>query len=985
MKWQLICSLFILFVSAVSCEQPENSSIDLSGEWYVKLDPKNVGIQQEWYEQHGTNTIQLPGCLQEQGYGEQPGPKTEWWAPLDLTKRHPSLSKYAKADTNFKLVQFLMPKNHYIGAAWYSKEIDIPNSFKDRNIILNLERAHWESRLWVDGILIGKNESLATPHTYDLSAFEPGKHKLSIRIDNSGIYSLGNMAHSVSDQTQGTWNGIVGEISLSALPKLHIKSVKAYPDIHTKSVQLKMEVANGEKVSGEYLIAVDAKGYNNGNTHDPEVKSNMVKLDGSEIQNLSITYDLGEDVQLWDEFDPNLYKVELKLLTSAEEPLHLTSISFGMREIRAIGSHFYVNGVKTFMRGNVDCAVNPKTGYAPMSVDRWKEIFQVYKDFGLNHARFHSWTPPNQAFTAADEMGIYLSPEVHEWGWVKKGPLFDYLKGESREILNHFTNHPSFVMMGLGNESGIADDASAELIKLWKSMDTTRLYMVKASHAPNQGTPSEMDFEVLGHIKGGGYKEGRERTRYQAFWPPLPENSDLCAKAPQTSIDWSGPIEGYVEMHGAKPLLAHETAQFCGYPDIFNEMKKYTGYLRPTYLEIAAEQLEARGMMNQLQDYVKNSGKWQVQLTKEETEAIMRTPNYAGFQWLALNDFTGQNTAPVGFTDAFYEPKSYVSAEEMRRFCSPTTLMARLPKRVYTSDEVFECTAELFHFGKEQLALNDFTIEVYNDQGEVLISEKMKSGVFDQGNAQQLGAFEMDLSNLPAPAKYVIKLISKEHQLENNYDFWVYPKSDMTPFSDDILVVNNWGRSAYDALNAGKTVLLLPEIGTLKGNLPSCFTTFYWTSFGEKGGQSSANGIMMDNEHPLFRDFPTETHANWQWWELLTQCQPMILDQFEEQAPWPKSYKPLIQPIDSWKLNRKLGLVLEAQVLKGKLMICSMDIQNNLQNRPVARQFRKSLIDYMNSRDFDPSMEVKVGVVSALFDQSQPIIKESLQGLPIEG
>lgn len=243
----------------------------------------------------------------------------------------------------------------------------------------------------------------------------------------------------------------------------------------------------------------------------------------------------------------------------------------------------------------------------------------------------------------------------------------------------------------------------------------------------------------------------------------------------------------------------------------------------------------------------------------------------------------------------------------------------------------------------------------------------------------------MGLSQLPAPAKYNLEISTTKNELVNDYDFWVYPETKPATNPSEITVTSEWNLSTLNHLKMGKTVLLLPKNGTLKGDLPGCFTTFYWTSFGEKGGQSSACGITMDNRHPLFSMFPTETHANWQWYDLLTHCQPMILDQFEESHPWPKSYRPLIQAIDSWKLNRKLALLLEAKIGKGKLIICSMDIENDLNNRPVARQFRHSLFNYIQSTDFNPQTSIAPSVVSALFDQTKPEIKESLQGLPTDG
>ncbi|NMH86871.1 sugar-binding domain-containing protein [Flavivirga algicola] len=981
----ILATLVIIWGNIACTEVQESNEIDLSGEWLVKLDPKDEGISKNWFLTDFVDTINLPGCLQEQGHGEKPGPNTKWWAPLNISERHPSLDKYAKSNDDFKLIQFLMPRHHYIGAAWFSKEIEIPESFNGKNKTLFLERCHWESKVWIDGKPIGSNTSLATPHKYSLNQLKPGKYKLVIRIDNSEIYKIGRMPHSVSDQTQGTWNGIVGDIKINAEDKISIASIKTIPDIKNKSVAILVSIENASRLKGNFIINLDALGYNAQNNHDPLVIEKKGNLTGGTIQNLTINYALGKDMKLWSEFEPNLYKLKVDLLTKTNQADYHDNkeISFGMRDITTDGKHFYVNGIKTFLRGNVDCAVYPKTGYAPMSVKEWKRVMQTHKDFGLNFIRYHSWCPPKQAFIAADELGLYLAPEVHEWSWVTKPEVHQFFKDESDKMLSYFANHPSFVMMGLGNESGIEKEIADDLIQQWKDTDTSRLYTVKASIAKNQGVPGDMDFEVVSHIKDESFDRGRGRTRYQAFWPPTPENSLFTAESPQTTIDWDTSISLYNSKFN-NPIISHELAQFCAYPDVFNEIKKYKGYLRPTYLEIAADQLKERGLVGQLPNFIHDSGKWQVQLTKEEIEAAFRSGEMAGFQWLSLNDFTGQNTAPVGFTDAFFENKSYVDSKEMQAFCGPSVLLARLPRRVFTTSEVFSAEFEISHYGNQDLDLSDLKMLITDEAGSTIISKSFPSKAFVNKGLQKIDEFQMDLLNM-APSKYNLQLESKKNGLSNNWDFWIYPNSQIEKFPSSVKVTNTWDANTLKLLKSGKTVLLLPKIGTLKGNLPGCFTTFYWTSFGEKGGQSSANGITMNPNHPLFNEFKTDSHTNWNWWDLLTQCQPMILDAFNEKKPWPIDYKPIIQPIDSWKLNRKLGLVVEAKMGKGKLLICSIDLENNLEERPVAKQFRRSLVKYITSKTFNPETEISVSQITALFDQSNPENAESMQGLPDEG
>ncbi|MFI3321068.1 MAG: hypothetical protein R3Y50_00905 [Rikenellaceae bacterium] len=967
-----------------SCCGKGTQSVDIAGQWQVQLDPENIGVTEQWFNRSFSSTLSLPGSLQEQGYGEKPQPSTVWWVPLDLEARHPSLEKYSKADDNFKLVQFLMPKNHYIGVAWYNREFEIPSSFEGKNITLSLQRCHWQSSVWVDGEKLGVDESLATPHTYSLSHLKSGKHTISIRMDNGHIYDLGSMPHSVSDQTQGTWNGIIGDMKIDANDLISIKKIDTYPNIAKKEVKVVVTIENSTKQSGEYSLSLDALGYNDGNSHDPAKIDFSGKLDGAEIQKVELIYPLGDKMELWDEFNPKLYNIVATLNSDAANESYSDSedTNFGMREISSDGKFFYVNGKKVYMRGNVDCAVYPEYGYPPMSVEQWREVMKKHKEYGLNFVRYHSWTPPMEAFVAADELGLYLAPEIHEWSGVKKAAEHKFFKEESSRVLSYLGNHPSFVMMGLGNESFIEESIALDLISQWKNEDSRRLYTIKASSSSNPS--SEIEFEVLSHIKDDSFEGGRIRTRYQAFWPPLPENTEFCTIPPQTTIDWNEGVEFHHNLFNI-PLMSHELAQFCAYPDLFTEMERYKGYLRPTYLEIAAEQLEERGMIDQLDDFVVNSGMWQVELTREEFEAALRTRNLAGFQWLSLNDFTGQNSAPVGFTDAFYNPKKFVTAERTRRFCAPTVLLARLAKRSYKNSDTLKAQIDVTHFDKKVIDLSDLTVTVRNNKGEVVKEQKIGGKSFDRGSAQKVGDFEMSLSSLPTAQRYNLEVVSKANNLVNDWDFYVFSTDKAVKVPQGVKQFNKWGSDALAALERGEKVLLTPKIGTLKGNLPSCFTTTYWTSFGEEGGQSSACGIVAQNDHPLFKSFPTESYASWQWWDLLNFCQPMILDQFEEPYPWDKSYRPLIQPIDSWKLNRKLGLVVEAKVGKGSLIICSIDIESDLDSRVAALQFRKSLMEYVGSDSFAPANSATAEQIGSIFNQSKKSTKLNLQGLPTEG
>lgn len=967
----ILLTAAIHFLAASDTSHPGPELIDLSGSWDFRLDPNNEGLEQNYQNKAMPDSLSLPGALQAQGYGNIPCPQTLWWGQDEVVPEDkPWLKKYQTPD-NYKTQQFLLPDRHYIGAAWYSREFEIPDAWAGKRISLFLERCHWESRLWINGKPIGTQNSLATPHIYELDGLAPGKHRLVLRIDNSEIVNLGKNPHSVSEQTAGTWNGIVGRIELRASDPVWIDQLRVQP--HTKDglVRVNLRIGNLTGKTEPFTLTADAAGISKENNHDPAAFQLEAPLSPDRYTHLAFDYPMGSDIQLWDEFTPHLYRMEVALNTA--QGSSQTALTFGLRDFQVKGTQFSINGVKTFLRGNTDCAVMPKTGYAPMDVESWRKVWQTYKDFGLNMARFHSWCPPEAAFVAANEVGIYLAPEACEWAYVRKESQWDFLRAEARRILETYGHHPSFVMMALGNEFAGNQEFFTDLIEEWKAFDSNRAYTIKANSPSN---PDNIDFEA---VRGTG--KGRSiKLRYQGGWPPKPQNSDFNTMPPQTQIDWRKAVDSR-----SYPLIQHESAQFCAYPNIDAEAAKYTGYLKASYLDIAREQLKERGMWDQVDDFVAASGKWQMELTREEFEAAYRTPGLSGFHWLSLADFTGQTTAPVGFTDAFYDPKPYVDPAYVRRWNAPTVLLARMDQRILTQGQSFQAGIEVTHYGREKLRLDDARATLRTADGEIVHSWPLPEGNFTQGSAQAIGEISLPLSDIPAPAKLNLLVESPANELANDWNIWVFPEEEPAALPEGIHLAHSWDDATRNLLAQGGTVLLLPKQGSLKGGLPICFTTHYWTSFGSKGGQSSASGILLDHEHPLFSHFPTESHANWQWWDLLTRCQPMILDSYDRDHHWPKAFRPLVQLIDSWKINRKLALVAEAKVGKGKLLICSIDLENDLEQRPATRQFRKSLFAYLQSESFDPQHEVGDLALSGIFGEATGPENFNMENLPSDG
>jgi LPS export ABC transporter protein LptC len=306
---------------------------------------------------------------------------------------------------------------------------------------------------------------------------QPGANTFAIRIDNRlETVNVGQDSHSVTDQTQGDWNGIVGKMELREVPSLRITDLQVFPDVDRKVARVRLTVAGQGKKKAK--LALLAKSFNSNVT---TVNASFVDLPPYSDQKPYVEYELilGDKMQLWDEFNPNLYRLQALVVEShskTEKYLNKNRSSFatpafseylkengawetvfGMRKFEIRDRMFYVNGRQIQLRGTVENCDFPLTGYAPMDLESWLRVFNICKSYGLNHMRFHSYCPPEAAFEAADRVGFYLQPEGPSWPnhvvALGNGRSIDtYLMEETKRMARDYGNHPSFCMLACGNE-----------------------------------------------------------------------------------------------------------------------------------------------------------------------------------------------------------------------------------------------------------------------------------------------------------------------------------------------------------------------------------------------------------------------------------------------------------------------------------------------------------------------------------------------------
>lgn len=873
----------------------QSAVLDLSGTWRFQTDLMGFGKTpgSELYLARLTESIQLPGSTDEAGKG------------LKVNARH---------------VDRLTRKFEYCGQAWYQREVTVPADWDGKEISLLLERCHWETTVYVDGQLAGMDEHLITPNRFVLTKFlTPGTHVITLCVDNRLKYPMDQWNHGTTEYTQTNWNGIVGKIQLEARDKVNISAFNAYPDIDQKKVLLKLSVANttGAGQTGEVELVLREKS-------GKEVAAATVPVeltaDGGEVQTELV---LGNKMKLWDEFTPHLYEVTATLRSGELEDAK--KLTFGMRKVEQGKHHIRVNNRNVHLRGTLDCCVFPLTGYPATTVDEWKRIFATVKEYGMNHVRFHSWCPPQAAFCAADELGIYLQAELPMWiKDVGKYPARrDFFEKELVAMLAEYGNHPSFILMCNGNENEGDFSVLEALIKKGQQLDNRHLYSASTARTH---TPSDQYY--TSHVSSKGWI-----TVYEG----------------QPSTEWDRSKESDIDC----PVIAHETGQRCMFPN-FDEMKKYTGVLTPANYEVFRERLARNGMLHQADDFFRATGMHTVLQYKEVNEALLRTANSGGFQLLGLSDFPGQGTALVGILDAFWESKGLVTPEKYRESCAPTVLLARLPKRAYTAGETFRARMEVYHYGQFPLKKGKLKWELKDESGKSLYTGSLSVPAVECATVDSLGAISVPLEGLDCAQKLTLHA-TLNGDFHNEWDIWVYPDTDEMA-TDGYLYARSYNDEVKAALAQGKKVLLVPE--QMNGR-KTTFAGHFWNPIMFNWAPMIV-GTLIDDNHPAFHDFPTDSYADWQWWDILNYATAMPLDGLQ-------GLTPVIQSIDSYENNQKLGVAFEARVGKGSLFVLNVDTEKDKSKRPAMRQLLRSVRQYVASDKFSPSVSVAPYQLDAVF------------------
>lgn len=885
----------------------------LDGIWKYLADEEDLGIQEKWYQHRlDGKDFWVPGTVSSNGYGQ----------PVMISEE---MTKEA--------VRCLREKTKYLGAAWYQTEIMIPESLENKKIGLYLERVMWESRVYLDGQFVGREDALSVSHYYDLTGLiKTGKpHLLTMRIDNRDIHQIGPNASAYTDETQTIWNGMIGKTVLLVEDVAEIKGVIIGCQKEKHLLFTDFYLSEEFKGNGVLLLRDGEREI---------VKSCFLCEEEKHVQ---LQISLPEEIIFWEENKPKLYEMEIFIKQSdvSGEMNFYWKHEIGIREFAVKDGVLQINEKPCFLRGNVDCCVYPETGYPPMDYESWYRICEITKSYGLNHIRFHSWCPPHAAFEAADRLGLYLQVEGPEWmdDWTgyavgSKEDHYSYLPEESMRIVEEYSFHPSFCIFSNGNEMNGDFALLEQIIGQLRKRNPYLLYTLST----NWDRKASLEDDIFIAQTAGGIG-----IRGQYFLDELASGTGFCYE------------EGCSSQR--IPVISHEIGQYAVYPDVC-ETDRYKGVLQPVNLKAIRKDLEKKELLQYMPDYVQASGHLAESLYKAEIEAALRTKGMGGFQLLGLHDFPGQSTATVGILNCFYESKGIVSPEEFRRYCNHTVLLA--DGLCFTHEEGDTLRFELDIANYSGLVLGESVVEISLIRAEdrrVIWKEEQRIAEIGHGLNKRVAHIETRLPGCTdRKEKLILHIKLKDTDIQNRWTLWVYRKESL---KSDVREYRSFDDEVKEKLLKGENVVIYASPERIKEIGKSTFYPVFWSPVHFESQDPC--GMVIHKEHVFFQKyFNALSYADFEWKAILENGCYMNIDML-------KGYEPMTMAVPNFFHNHKYTNLMEMQVLNGKLLICSLFGESLMTETLGERCLKNAIEDYVHSKDFAPAQRVDAEQIRELF------------------
>lgn len=448
-KKLLFLVLLIIFYSSSEAQSTNNYAqtiLSLDGIWQFKTDPNQNGENQKWYQTDintcSWDSIQVPG---------------NW----DLK------NEYAE----------------YAGKAWYRRTFNISAGWKWKFLRLFFEYVSHDSKVWLNGKLVGEDHYGFLPFHYDISPYINFGSSNTIVVEVDNTFKRGALWN---------WGGINRPVKIEETDqqRLDYQHVTAIPNLQKGDAKVCLKVALENHSDKTTLVDLKYSILYDGKVIVEKWAKGISLSKGNKEEQVNFNIE-SKNVHLWDFDHPNLYYSNISLYHDGKI-IYSLSDQFGIRKIEIDGYKLKLNGLSIRPVG-FNLVPDDRTTGNTLPLWRIKEDVDLMKSLGANMARISHIPLHKEFLDYLDQKGILVFSEFPLWGkdrWVDPDNPIPF-KGLEKVVLSQY-NHPAVIGWSVGNEIGYANK-NPKVMAYVKSaidyvgtLDSTRLIVYVSNSAMNQ-------------------------------------------------------------------------------------------------------------------------------------------------------------------------------------------------------------------------------------------------------------------------------------------------------------------------------------------------------------------------------------------------------------------------------------------------------------------------------------------------------------------
>ena len=367
---------------------------------------------------------------------------------------------------------------------WYYKEFEIPDNWKDKNIIIHFNAVDWMCELYINDNKIGEHSGGYSEFSFDITKnIKEGKNKILLKVfdpSDKGYQAVGKQTLNPNVIWYTSISGIWQTVWLEPVNEIYIQKLEINNDYDKKEIKINVKLNLDEKLPLEASLLFK----------DDE----LMKLKG--FSNSEIVFNIPDkNFHPWSPNEPNIYSFNINLFDNNQKIIDSIVSYTTLRKVEQKKDkngiyRIYLNNKPLFNMGTLDQGYWPDGLYTPPSEEAMIYDINKLKELGFNTIRKHIKIEPYRYYYYCDKIGMLVWQDMpsgdrqnNKWEFLKLNAGDDVNRSEESknnyykewsEIIDNLKFFQCIIVWIPFNE-GWGQFDTEKVVEFTKKQDSTRL------------------------------------------------------------------------------------------------------------------------------------------------------------------------------------------------------------------------------------------------------------------------------------------------------------------------------------------------------------------------------------------------------------------------------------------------------------------------------------------------------------------------------